>query len=135
MKIILLGVGIQGIATALDLAWNKNIDEVILADIDLKRAEYVSNLCNEKYGNKTKPVFVDVNDHDMLIALFKNSDFVINEVNYYFNRKVMEACLEAGVNYMDIGGLYIETIEQIKYNERFKDAGRNGKEKTSCCAS
>ena len=123
MKIVVLGVGIQGIATALDLAWNENIEEILLADFDLKRAEYVSGLCNKKYGDKTRAVFADAGNHDELVELFRGYDFVINEVNYYFNRKVMEACLEAGVNYADIGGLYIETIEQVKYDKRFKEAG------------
>jgi len=123
MKIILLGAGLQGIATALELASNVNIDEVLIADYDLKRAQYVSDLCNAKYGDKTKAVYADANNHDELVALFKGSDFVINEVNYYFNTRVMEACLEAGTNYADIGGLFIETVKQVKYNDKFKEAG------------
>ena len=123
MKIVLLGAGLQGIATALDLASNKNIDEVVIADYDLKRAQHVSDQCNRKYGNKTCAVFADANKHDELVKIIKGSDFVINEVNYYFNTKVMDACLEAGVNYMDLGGLFIETKKQIKYNDKFKEAG------------
>jgi saccharopine dehydrogenase (NAD+, L-lysine-forming) len=48
---------------------------------------------------------------------------VINNVNYYFNCQIMEACLEAGVHYIDIGGLYVETVKQMKYHEQFKEAG------------
>jgi saccharopine dehydrogenase (NAD+, L-lysine-forming) len=35
----------------------------------------------------------------------------------------MEACLAAGAHYIDIGGLFVETVKQVKYHERFKEAG------------
>lgn len=124
MKIVQLGAGLQGIATALDLAKNDGMSEVVLADADLARAEYVAKLCNEKYNkDKVKAVKCDVSDFDALVSLIKGCDLVINNVNYYFNCHIMEACLEAGVNYADIGGLYVETIKQVKYNDKFKDAG------------
>jgi len=123
MKVIILGVGLQGIATALDLAWNKEMKDIVLADFDLERAKYVARLCNEKYGEKVKAVKADVRDMDALVELIRGADLVINEVNYYYNCHVMEACLKAGVNYMDIGGLYVETVKQVKYDKQFKDAG------------
>jgi saccharopine dehydrogenase-like NADP-dependent oxidoreductase len=126
MKILLLGAGIQGIATALDLAWNKDMKEITIADLDLGRAEYVSALCNGKYGDKTRAVRCDVSKHDELVALLRGHDLVINEVNYYFNTRVMDACLEAGVHYMDIGGLYVETVKQMRYREKFRKAGLLG---------
>lgn len=123
MKVILLGAGLQGIATALDLAWNKNIKEVMIADFNLKRADYVADLCNKKYDKKTKTMKLDVSDMDALVSAITGYDLVINEVNYYFNCHVMDACLEAKVNYIDIGGLYVETLKQMKYNQKFKEAG------------
>jgi saccharopine dehydrogenase-like NADP-dependent oxidoreductase len=123
MKVVVLGAGLQGIATALDLSWNKNMKEIILADFSLDRANYVADLCNKKYGNKVKAVKCDVSDFDALVNIIKGSDLVINEVNYYYNCHVMDACLEAKVNYMDIGGLYVETIKQMKYKDKFEAAG------------
>lgn len=123
MKVIVLGAGLQGIATALDLAWNPNIEEITLADLDLDRANYVAELCNEKYGERAHAVQCDVSDMDALVSVIRGHDLVINEVNYYFNCHVMEACLKAKVNYMDIGGLYVETIKQVKYKEQFEKAG------------
>jgi saccharopine dehydrogenase-like NADP-dependent oxidoreductase len=123
MKVVVLGAGLQGIATALDLAWNENMKEILLADLNLERAEYVAALCNRKYGHKVKAVSCDVSDFAALVELIRGYDLVINEVNYYFNCHVMDACLEAGVNYVDIGGLYVETIKQMKYKDRFEKAG------------
>ncbi len=123
MKVILLGAGLQGIATALDLAWNKNIKEIMIADLDLERANYVAKLCNDKYGKKAETMKLDVSDMNALVDAISGYDLVINEVNYYFNCHIMDACLEAKVNYIDIGGLYVETVKQMKYNEKFKAAG------------
>lgn len=50
MKIIQLGAGLQGIATALDLARNSNFKTVMLADYNMERANEVAELCNKKYG-------------------------------------------------------------------------------------
>ncbi len=123
MKVIQIGAGMQGIATALDLAWNKNIEKFTLADYDLKKAQQVADLCNKKYGDRVSAVKCDVTDSDSLVQLIKGYDVVINEVNYYYNCQIMEACLKAHVNYIDIGGLYVETIKQVKYDKQFKDAG------------
>ena len=124
MKVIQLGAGIQGIATALDLARNKNIEKIVLGDYDINRANEVAEICNEKYGtDRVKAVKCDVNDRDGIVDLIRGFDVCINEVNYYFNCSIMEACLEAKVHYIDIGGLYVETIKQTEYDEKFKAAG------------
>lgn len=123
MKVIQLGAGIQGIATALDLAWNKKIEKITLADFDLKRAQEVADVCNKRYGERVTAIKCDVSDSKSLVNLIKDYDVVINVVNYYWNCHIMEACLEAKVNYIDIGGLYVETIKQVKYDKQFKDAG------------
>lgn len=123
MKVILIGAGIQGTATALDLAWNKNMGKFTIADYDLRKAQDLANLCNKKYGDRADAIRCDVTDFDALVELIKAYDLVINEVNYYFNCLIMDACLKAHVNYIDIGGLYVETIKQVKYDQQFKDAG------------
>ena len=123
MRVVLLGAGLQGIATALDLSWNKGMEEILIADFNKERADYVADLCNKKYGNKVKTVQCDVSDFDALVEIITGYDLVINEVNYYFNCHIMDACLKAKVNYADIGGLYVETIKQMKYNEKFREAG------------
>lgn len=123
MKVIQLGAGLQGIATALDLARNKNIEKIMLGDFNLERANEVAALCNKKYGPRVETVWCDVTDGDALVELIRGYDVCINEVNYYFNCPIMEACLKAGVNYIDIGGLFVETVKQVKYDQQFRDAG------------
>ena len=126
MKVIQLGAGLQGIATALDLAKNTNFEELTLADYNFDRAKEVADLCNSKYGHRVNPIQCDVNDHDALVELLKAHDICINVVNYYYNCPVMEACLEAKTHYIDIGGLYVETIKQPRYDAAYKEAGLLG---------
>lgn len=123
MKVAVIGAGLQGIATALDLASNKNMKEVLLADYDIERAQYVANLCNDKYGKKVTEKQCDVSNSSELINMISGYDLVINVVNYYFNVQIMKACLEAKVHYMDLGGLYVESKKQLKLNDEFKKAG------------
>lgn len=123
MKVAVLGAGLQGIATCLDLAWNKNMTEILIADYEIERAEKVADLCNSKYGNKVTPKFCDVSDFDALVDLITGYDQVINVTNYYFNIQVMKACLKAKINYMDLGGLYVESVKQLKLNDEFEKAG------------
>lgn len=123
MKVIVLGAGLQGIATAMDLAWNENMEAVTIADYEFARAEKVANLCNKKYGSKVTPIQLDVSDFDNLVETIKPFDLVINVVNYYWNVHVMKACLKAKKHYMDLGGLYVESVKQLKLDQNFKDAG------------
>lgn len=123
MKVVVLGAGLQGIATTLDLAWNKNIEKIMLADFVIEKAEAVAKLCNDKYGHRVDTTYCDVTDRKALVELIRDYDVVINLVNYYYNCSIMEACLEAKVHYVDIGGLYVETIKQVEYDQQFKDAG------------
>lgn len=48
---------------------------------------------------------------------------VANALPYAFNVPVMEACLDADCHYLDLGGLYAKTRDQLEYDERFADAG------------
>ena len=116
MKVIVLGAGLQGIATAMDLAWNENMEAVTIADYEFERAEKVAKICNDKYGPKVTPIHLDVSDFDALVEAITPFDVVINVVNYYWNVQVMKACLKAKKHYMDLGGLYVESVKQLKFS-------------------
>ncbi len=115
MKAIVLGgMGLTGRCAVFDLIENNKMDEIIVADI-------VKNL---DFGDpRVKFVKQDVNDKDSLVKTLRGADVVINAVQYYHNMKIMKAALEAKTNYIDFGGLYRITLEQLTLDQEFKDAG------------
>ncbi len=112
MKVVVLGgAGKMGCITVQDLAGDRRVREVIIADQDLTQARTVA----EHIGSpKIAIQSVDVTDHDALVSTLKGAEACLNATVYYFNLQVMEACLEAGVPYTDMGGLFHTTCKQLE---------------------
>jgi saccharopine dehydrogenase (NAD+, L-lysine-forming) len=103
-----------------DLAGDKRVKAVVIADRDMEQARIVA----ETIGSKTVTVQqVDLTDHEALVGLLKGADACLNATVYYTNLPVMEACLEAGTHYTDMGGLFHTTRKQLELSERFAEAG------------
>src|SRR3989442_15904490 len=64
----------------------------------------------------------DARDSAALIRELKRWDCVINSTWYDLNVPIMEAAIEAGIHYCDLGGLYHQTVRQLKLDARAKDA-------------
>ena len=86
----------------------------------------------EAIGNPNiKTAKVDADNVDELVALFNNfkPEMVINVALPYQDLTIMEACLKAGVNYLDTANYepkdeaHFEYSWQWAYHERFKEAG------------
>lgn len=115
MKAVVLGgMGLTGRCSVFDLINNNKIDEIIVGD-------RVKNL--DFADSRVKFVKLDVNDKETLVKTLKGADVLINAVQYYHNMKIMRAALEAKTNYIDFGGLYRVTLEQLGLDQDFKEAG------------
>src|SRR3989449_3530449 len=118
--VVLGGAGIIGRAIARDLADDREVKEIVLADLDLDGARKVA----EGFGRPgATAVKADVTDHAGLVALLRGAGAVINSVQYYFNLPVMKACLEAKTHYIDLGGLFHTTRKQLELHDEFRRAG------------
>ena len=53
-------------------------------------------------------------------------DVLVNAASYRVNLDAMKACLEAGSHYIDLGGLYHLTGEQLALHDRFRRRGAAG---------
>src|SRR5438309_1425007 len=69
------------------------------------------------------PVPIDARDSPSLVREMKHWDCVINSSWYDLNVAIMEAAIEAGIHCCDLGGLYHQTLRQLKLDARAKDAG------------
>src|SRR2546428_11725001 len=118
--VVLGGAGIIGRAIARDLADDREVKEIVIADLDLDGARRVAEGLKRPGATAVK---ADVTDHGALVALVRGAGAVINSVQYYFNLQVMKACLEAKTHYVDLGGLFHTTRRQLEMHDDFKRAG------------
>ncbi len=121
MKIVVLGgAGKMGCIAVQDLAGDERVKELVIADYDMKQARTVAEIINSP---KVSIQQVDATDHDALVGVLRGASVCLNATVYYFNLPVMEACLEAGVCYTDMGGLFHTTRKQLQLSDRFAEAG------------
>jgi saccharopine dehydrogenase-like NADP-dependent oxidoreductase len=121
VSVAVLGAG-GTIAPAIvrDLAESEEVASMVLLDLDAARAAAVAA---EHGGDKTSAGRVDAHDAAALAAELAGVDVLINSASYRVNLDAMRACLVAGCNYMDLGGLYWMTGRQLELDQDFRRAG------------
>jgi saccharopine dehydrogenase-like NADP-dependent oxidoreductase len=122
LKVAVLGAG-GTIAPAIvrDLAESDEAAELLLLDLDGERARAVA----ESHGaGKARAQAVDA--HGGLSDALAEVDVLVNAASYRVNLDAMQACLAAGCQYLDLGGLYWMTGRQLELDASFKDAGLLG---------
>jgi len=102
MKVLLVGVGGVGEAIAAIAKPRKWIEQMVLTDYNLKRAEEVQ----KKLGDtKRFPVeFIDASKQESIEALAKKYkvDLIMNSVDPIFNQQIFDAAYNVGVMYIDM---------------------------------
>lgn len=73
--------------------------------------------CNARF------VRVDLRQHALLTRVLRAHRVVINSTSHHFNLPVMRASLDAGVHYLDLGGLFHFTRRQLKLSNVFRHRG------------
>jgi lysine 6-dehydrogenase len=66
---------------------------------------------------------LDASDPDAVARALDGVSVVVNAADYRLNVPVMRGALAAGVHYVDLGGLYHVTSEQLGLDEEFRAAG------------
>ena len=102
MKVLLVGVGGVGeaiVSIARERSW---VEQVVLADYNVKRAEEVA----ARLGDPQRfPVeFIDASKQEMIEELARKYkvDLIMNSVDPVYNKQVFDAAYNVGVNYMDM---------------------------------
>jgi lysine 6-dehydrogenase len=101
-----------------DLAASDEIDSILLLDLQAEKAKEVAG----KYG-QGKATARGADARSNLSAELTDVDVLVNSASYRVNLDAMRACLEADCNYLDLGGLYRVTGEQLLLSEDFERAG------------
>ena len=131
-KVIIIGAGGVGTVVAHKVAQNPDVfTDILLASRTLSKCDDIAAAVLAKTGTSLKTAKVDADNVPELVALFNDfrPELVINVALPYQDLTIMDACLEAGVNYLDTANY--EPIDEAKfeyswqwaYQEKFKAAG------------
>lgn len=125
--LVLGGAGTEGSVLARDLV-NSGIDEVVLADYNIAKAEELAKALNGLGKGKVSAIKVDANQHDELVRILKGENLaaVCNLIGPYFKfgPPVARAAIEARVPYIDINDDYQPALEILNdLHKKAKDAG------------
>jgi lysine 6-dehydrogenase len=106
-----------------DLAVSDEVAGMVLLDLDAGKAAAVAD---EHGGGKATASQADARDVDALATALEaaGADVLLNTASYRINLDAMRAALKAGCHYLDLGGLYHVTRDELALSAEFENAGR-----------
>ena len=129
-KVLIIGAGAQGNVICGVLAGADDIEAIMLADIDPRRAAEIARYVGSE---KIKTGRVNAADKADVLKCIQadRCDMVVNATLMTFNRPIMEAALAAGIHYLDMASNEFFTrkdgrqflVEQLEYADDFEKAG------------
>ncbi len=121
MKVLILGgYGAMAQSTVPDLLESPGVERVGIAGRSLEKAKAFAKTFHD---DRAVPIAIDARDKGALVKELKQWGAVINSTWYEFNVPITEAAIQAGVHYVDLGGLYHQTLAQMQLDRKAKDAG------------
>ncbi|HLC53904.1 MAG TPA: saccharopine dehydrogenase NADP-binding domain-containing protein [Candidatus Nanoarchaeia archaeon] len=119
--VVLGGYGIIGKAVVRDLFAFARHATIIIAGRNYGKARrYAASF----HDMRVKATAADIQNSSQLAGILRETEVCINCVQYPFNLDVMRACLAAKVHYLDLGGLFHMTLEQVRLDNDFKLIGK-----------
>lgn len=131
-KVLIIGAGGVGSVVAHKCAQVPGVfSGIMLASRTVSKCERIKAEIRKRYGREIDTAKVDANDVAQLVALIKrfNPQLVVNVALPYQDLAIMDACLEAGVNYLDTANYeppdvaHFEYRWQWAYQEKFRQKG------------
>ena len=131
-KVLIIGAGGVGTVVANKVAQNKDVfTDIMLASRTVSKCEAIAKDVKERTGVTIQTAKVDADNVPELVKLMNEfkPEIVISVALPYQDLTIMDACLEAGVNYLDTANY--EPLDEAKYeyswqwayHDRFKEAG------------
>jgi saccharopine dehydrogenase-like NADP-dependent oxidoreductase len=108
----------MGMVTARDLAESPAVSEIILGDVDIKKAEHVAKWIRSKKVSVKK-----IGDKASLLKAMREADAVANATPYHLNFEMTKTAMEAKKDLTDLGGVYHMTLKQLELNDTAEKAG------------
>jgi len=117
MRILVVGTGGVGSAFAAIAQRRTFFDRIFLADLDPTRAQAVVDRLGEH--DRFAAARVDASSEDAVLELLRDvkPDAVLNGTDPRFNPPIFDACLRAGVTYLDMAATLSEPHPEHPYSE------------------
>ena len=113
--------GIIGPAIVATLAEHESVERILVLDVNEAGARDVA----ERFGGgRASAGALEIRDRDRAVAALDGADVLLNSAAYRVNLDAMEVALAANAHYLDLGGLFHVTKEQLRLDDRFREAGR-----------
>jgi len=122
---VLGGAGAMGRITVRDLCETAPADvEVIVSDLNTRGANALVRRLRALYpSRRVKAVSVDVAHRAAAAKALRGVVGIINCCHHDFNLRAMQVALAIGSHYVDLGGLFHVTRQQLKLHAQFKKQG------------
>ncbi len=131
-KVLIIGAGGVGTVVVNKVAQNPDVfTEIMLASRTKSKCDIIAADVKKRFGVEVKTAQVDADNVPELVTLLNayKPELLINVALPYQDLTIMDACLEAGVNYLDTANYepkdeaHFEYSWQWAYKERFEKAG------------
>ena len=104
--------GFRAVPAPYDLLQNPAVTQVTLADLRLGKLPRF--LSGKDWGERLKPVQLDVSDPAAVKTVFRGQAAVMSAIPYYYNGPMAKAAVEWGCHFSDLGGNTEIVLEQKK---------------------
>jgi lysine 6-dehydrogenase len=118
---LVLGAGLQGSACAYDLLQNPDVEQVVLADVNIEALP--AFLAPYDDGERLRVLRVDARSEQAVRHAFEGVDACMNALPYYFNLEIATIAVQQGVHYADLGGNTAIVFQQLQLDEKAKRRG------------
>jgi saccharopine dehydrogenase (NAD+, L-lysine forming) len=132
-KVLIIGAGGVGGVVAHKCAMTPDVfDDIVLASRTKARCDAIAAQVQQMHGRTIATEQVDADDVPQTVALIRKvqPELLINVALPYQDLTLMDACLEAGVDYLDTANYEPKDVAKFEYKwqwayrERFEKAGR-----------
>jgi saccharopine dehydrogenase (NAD+, L-lysine forming) len=131
-KILIIGAGGVGQVVVHKCAQHPSVfSQIMLASRTKAKCDKIAQGVENQYGVKIKTAKIDAEDVPALVKLIRRfkPKMVLNVALPYQDLTIMDACLEAGVHYLDTANYEPKDVAKFEYSwqwayqDRFKEAG------------
>ena len=126
-KVLVLGLGAQGLAAVKKLDDDPAVGEIICAGRNQEAVDSVVGMLKKARG-----ALVDAHDKDSIVKAARGVDLILNALPLEWTKNVLDAALEVGTNYQDYAAttaLHEDWVESIRiqydvYGPKFAAIGK-----------